>query len=111
MKIFNRTKKTTISTNAKLLTSFFDKSIGLLKKENPKCLVFKTRFGIHTLGLVSPIDVAILDNCNKVVKLRILVKPNRIFLWNPKYSQVVELPENTIKISKTEIGDLISFEE
>ena len=109
MKIFNRTKKTTISNNAKLLTSFFDKSIGLLKKEPPKCLVFKTRFGIHTLGLGFPIDVVILDGSYKVVKIGVSVKPNRIFLWNPRYSQVLELPENAVKRSKTEIGDLLEI--
>ena len=109
MKIFNRTKKTTISTNSKLLTSFLEKSFGLLGKSNYNSVVFKTRFGVHTFGLRSPVDVVILDNCGKVVRLCISIAPNKVFFWNPKHSQVIELPENAVKRSKTEIGDLLEI--
>lgn len=109
MEIFNKTKNITISTNTKTATSFLDKCLGLLNKSNPRSLVFNTRFGIYTFGLCVPIDVVILDEGNKVVKLGISVKPNRIFLWNPKFSMVLELPEKTIQYSKIEIGDTLEL--
>lgn len=82
---------------------------GLLKKSNPRSLLFKTRFGIHTLGLKKAIDIIILDNNFRVVKLGISVKPNQFFFWNPKFSLVLELPEGTIKKTKTQIGDIVKI--
>ena len=86
------------------------KIIGLIGKKNPNPIFFKTRFGIHTIGLFYPIDVIITDKNYKVVKMRESLKPLRIFLWNPRYDTVIELPEGTIKKENIQIGDHILFE-
>ena len=59
--------------------------------------MLKTHFGIHTFGLKFPIDILILNNNNKVVSIKENLKPNKIFLWNPIYEKVVELPRGTIE--------------
>ena len=74
-----------------------------------KALVFKTRFGIHTFFLKLPIDVIVLDKNKKAVIIKRSLKPNRIFFWNIMYDTVVELPKNSIQISKTEEGDLLEL--
>ncbi len=81
-----------------------EKIIGLIGKEKPASLLIKTHFGIHTFGLKFPIDVLILNKNNKVVSLKKSLKPNRIFLWNPAYEKVLELPEGTINEKGLKIG-------
>lgn len=74
-----------------------DKITGLIGKKKPFALMIKTHFGIHTFGLKFPIDVLILNNKDEVVSIKENLKPNSIFLWNPKYEKVIELPNGTIK--------------
>lgn len=77
-----------------------EKVQGLIGKDKPEALMIRTRFGIHTFGLKFPIDVLILSNENKVVSIKENLKPNKIFLWNPLYEKVLELPSGTIKKNK-----------
>ena len=71
--------------------TLWQKTIGLLGKERLFPLIIKTRWGIHTFGMKKPIDVIIVHN-NKVVVLKENLSPQRIFVWNPFYQTVVELP-------------------
>lgn len=88
---------------AKKLTGF-KKSQGLIGKTNPYPVYFHTRFGIHTIGLKFPVDVLILDHGNRVIKIRENLTPNKIFIWNPKYNQVVELPAGEARSKNIKIG-------
>lgn len=72
-------------------------------------MIFKTRYGIHTFFMKYPIDILILDNKNRAVMLRERLLPNNIFLWNPIFSTVIELPAGTIQNSKTKKGDIIDI--
>jgi uncharacterized membrane protein (UPF0127 family) len=96
-----------IEFTVKKLISIKDKSIGLVNFKKAYPVYFQTRFGIHTFGMRYPIDVVILDKSNQVVKLAINLQSNRIFLWNPIYNQVLELPSGTIKQFKISNGDNI----
>jgi uncharacterized protein len=91
---------------AKKLTGF-RKTRGLLGAANPFPVYFHTRFGIHTFGLKFPIDVLILDHSNKVIKTRENLVPNQIFLWNPKYKAVLELPGGEVEKHKIKKGDTL----
>jgi uncharacterized protein len=73
-----------------------EKTIGLIGKNKPQTLMIETRFGIHTFGLKFPIDVLVLNNRNIVASFKENLKPNRIFLWNPIYSKIIELPAGMI---------------
>jgi uncharacterized protein len=82
---------------------------GLIWKDNPFALMIRTRFGIHTFGVRFSIDVLILDNEDKVVSIRENLKPYRIFLWNPKYEKVLELPRGTIKKHAIKMHDVVDL--
>ena len=86
-----------------------EKVIGLIGKEKPASLLIKTRFGIHTFGLKFPIDVLILDKSNKIISIKKNLKPKRIFLWNPIYDTVLELPVGTIDKKKIKINDIVNL--
>ena len=109
MKIFNLTRNTLISDSAKEPASPLSEAIGLIGARKASAFILKTRFGIHTFGLLFPIDVLILDKESRVVKVKENLKPLRFFMWKPSYNVVLELPDGTIKKSKTKIGDKLSL--
>jgi len=89
--------------------TFLKKSIGLLKNKTIIPIYFKTRFGIHTFGMKQDMDVLILNSECIVVSQKLFLKPNRIFLWNPFYSSVVELHGGFIKKHNLKIGDRVKL--
>lgn len=110
MTIKNQTRNTIVAKDLKVVSSLKDKSLGLLNPKSPRSLLIYTRFGIHTFFLKETIDIVIADK-NLSVKLLKTVHPNSIFLYNPKYSAVIEVPFGTIKTSKTQIGDKLKMLE
>lgn len=108
MLVKNKRNNQILTRNLLVIKNELDKFLGLLKYKN-RHLLLNTRFGIHTFGLKKPIDVIICDinYCVKITKYNLI--PNRIFIWNPAYNIVLELPSGTILKSKTKIGDFLSI--
>lgn len=106
--IVNKTRKTILAKEIQTRKGL-GKIFGLMGKEKPETIIFKTRFGIHTFFLKFPIDVSVLDKKNKVVFLKKGVKPNRVLIWNIKFDRVIELPAGALEKSKTKKGDFIKF--
>jgi uncharacterized protein len=109
MRIINKTKNTILTEDAFEAKSLKDKTFGLIDPSKPRSLILHTRLGIHTLGMKHDIDVLILGDDHKVVKLRENMKPGEIFNWNPRHSMVIELPPGTISRTKTQLGDRITL--
>lgn len=89
------------------LSTAFDKMIGLLGSKKLYPVYFKTRFGIHTYGMRSPIDVVILDSEYIIVKYVEALLPNNFFFWSPRFNHVIELPPGEIKKQALYIGTKI----
>ncbi len=85
-----------ICRDLKFAQSLKDRLFGLLLKSNPRNLLFKTRFGIHTFFLKKPIDVLILNKEYKIVEAKQFLKPNRFFFWDFRYNFVIELEQGSI---------------
>ncbi len=98
-----------ITLSVKRTKNLKEKVQGLIGKDKPYALMIQTRFGIHTFGLKFPIDVLILDKNNRVMKIKKSLKPNRIFLWNPMYEKILELPIGTIEKKNIKLKDAIDF--
>ena len=68
--IKNKTKKITISKNAKLCKNIFSKTFGLMFSQKPKTMVFTFKeekiVPLHMFFVFYPIDVLLLDK-NKIV--------------------------------------------
>ncbi|MEK7186397.1 MAG: DUF192 domain-containing protein [Patescibacteria group bacterium] len=86
-----------VKLQVKKLRTLKDKSLGLIGQKKAYPIMLETRFGIHTLGLNFSIDVLILDTQKRVVVLKESLSPFRIFLWNPRFKIVLEMPIGTIK--------------
>lgn len=111
MQIINLTRKTVIASDVKILQSLQEQSLGMLRYKTPRALLIHTRFGIHTYFMKYPIDILVLDKSGKVVALKKHLQPNSVFVWNPSYNVILELPPHTIQQNSTKIGDIIEFEK
>jgi uncharacterized membrane protein (UPF0127 family) len=94
----------------KALKNELERIKGLIGVKDVHPVYFQTRFGIHTFGVLSPVDVIILDDEYRVVKIMEKLKPFRIFVWNPKYENVIEAPSKTIKENKIKLGEKITLQ-
>jgi uncharacterized membrane protein (UPF0127 family) len=109
MKIKNKIKLTVVADQAVYATTFTQGMFGLIFYKKPIAMIFQTHLGIHTFFMHYPIDVIILNKQNRVVDIRKGLKPNRIFIWDPRYSKILELPAGSIENSKTKTGDYLDF--
>ncbi len=98
-----------IKIKAKKLSSWLEKSEGLLGAKKPSPIFFKTHFGIHTFFMKFPIDVVILDSKGRVVTMKESLSPNQLFLWNPIHNGVLELPQGVVKKMKIKKNSVIQI--
>lgn len=88
-----------------------EKIKGLIFSGKASPVLIKTRFGIHTFGLKFPIDVLVLDRSNKVAIIKKGLRPNRIFIWNPSYDRVIELPKGEITNLRIKRKDILLLKQ
>lgn len=109
MRLINKTKDKVIAEDINKLENIRNKTTGLLGYDEPESIYFQTRWGIHTIGMNFSIDCIILDSDFVVRKLKKGLKPGNLFVWNPKYKNVIELPSGVIEKTGTEVLDKLSI--
>jgi uncharacterized membrane protein (UPF0127 family) len=110
----NETKKQILAKKARFCKSEFSKIRGLMfTKRIKKALIFVFRKEslqhIHMFFVWYPIDVLWLDKNKKIVQLKENLKPFRIILAKRPAKYIIELGDGTIRKTKTELDDIISF--
>ena len=92
--------------------TFFSRLVGLLNRKsfNPgEALIIRRCRSIHMFFMGFAIDVVFVDRNNRVVGFVEGIKP---FCLSPIFfraSYAIELPEGTVKTSKTTAGDQIQL--
>ena len=79
--------------------------LGRIKLRSDEGLWVVPSRGIHTFGLLFPIDVIYLDSEFRVVHLIENLGPLRIAPLRRRVASVLELPAGSIYISGTQLGD------
>lgn len=92
MILVNRTKGVVVYEDIREAKTSAEKSRGLIGSDGSFGVNIKTRWGIHTFGMKFPIDAAVLNKRNTIIKIRKRIKPSRFFFWNPRHKMVVEMP-------------------
>lgn len=108
MPVINLTKKTWLATKVRKADNFVTRLVGLLKRKTlgpEEALWLLPSKGIHTIGMKFPIDVIFLNGKNKVVSIIPAMAPQRVSWFRFTAYSVLELPDGTIRKSRTEIGD------
>ena len=111
--VYNVTRETFLGLRVKVADTVWGRMVGLLGKRslNPDCGAWIVPANaIHTVGMLFPIDVVLIDKKFKVVGLRELVRPFSLTRPNLKAESVIELPAHSIFKSRTEVGDQLLIE-
>jgi uncharacterized protein len=108
--VYNKTRETFVATEAKVADSYVTRLVGLLGKTRRwaqlgKGLWIVPSRGVHTIGMLFPIDLVFLSKDKEVVHVEEHVRPFRISKVSLKAMSVLELPPHTIYRSRTQIGD------
>ena len=85
----------------------------MFSKKSDRVLIFKFSHEkivpLHMIFVFYPIDVLFLDKNKIVTDLKENFMPFTFYTPKKKLKYVIELPNNTIKNTGTEIGDRIFF--
>jgi len=106
--VFNVNRQTFLSLGVVAADTHLARLRGLLwkwKLRNDEGIWVVTSSGIHTIGLLFPIDVIYLDEQNRVIHLVEHLGPLRIGAVRRGCYSVLELPPRTIHSSNTRLGD------
>jgi hypothetical protein len=89
--------------------------VGLLGTNSGYPLLLHTRFGIHTIGMRYPIDVALLEHVRdtyyRIVRIHRSLAPFRILMWHPRYRSVLELPAGYLARYRLRPDQIIDIRE
>jgi uncharacterized membrane protein (UPF0127 family) len=114
MYIKNTTRKTLLAKDAKLCKNIFSKTLGLMfsRKIRPLIFIFKKEkiIPLHMFFVFYSIDVLFLNKNKIVIEIKGNFRPFTFYTPKNKVQYIIELEKNTIKKSKTEIGDKIEFQ-
>lgn len=108
--VYNKTRETFVATEATVADSYLRRLVGLLGKTERWArlgtgLWIVPSRGVHTIGMLFPIDLIFLNKQKEVVHLEEHVRPFRISKVSLKASSVLEVPAHTIYRSGTRVGD------
>src|ERR1700682_5394095 len=111
--VYNKTRETFVATEAMLADSYLRRLVGLLGKTRRwaqlgRGLWIVPSRGVHTIGMMFPIDLIFLSKEKQVLHVEEHLRPFRISKVSLKATSVLELPPHTIYRSGTQVGD--SFE-
>lgn len=112
--VYNRTRETFVATEATLADGYLPRLVGLLGKTRRwaqlgRGLWIVPSSGVHTIGMLFPIDLIYLSKEKEVVHVEEHVRPFRISKVSLKAASVLELPPHTIYRSGTQIGDKLEI--
>jgi uncharacterized membrane protein (UPF0127 family) len=112
--VYNRTRQTFVATEVVVADTYMRRLIGLLGKtprwsRAGRGLWIIPSCGVHTIGMLFPIDLVFIDRDCRVVGTQEFVRPFRISRVCLKATSVLEFPAYTIHRSGTEIGDTLEI--
>ena len=109
----NQEKNTILAKKVKLCRTLFSKAFGLMLSRPGKSLIFffkeENIVPLHMFFVFYQIDVLFLDKNKRVVEIKQNFKPFTFYKPKNKAKWVIELPDNIVAKTRTEIGDTISF--
>jgi uncharacterized membrane protein (UPF0127 family) len=112
--VYNRTRDCFVATEVAAADTYVRRLVGLLGKTGTwnrpgHGLWIVPCHGIHTLGMLFPIDLVFLDKQKRVVHLEEHVRPFRISKVCLNARSVLELPAHTVDRTGTRIGDQLEI--
>lgn len=113
--VYNKSRETFLATEAEVANTYLRRLVGLLGKSanwarpGRGMWILPSR-GVHTIGMLFPIDVIFLDRLKRVVQLEECVRPFSISRVSLNASSVLELPAHTVFRTGTRVGDILEID-
>jgi uncharacterized membrane protein (UPF0127 family) len=112
MKVINISKDTLLADKAEIAKTFLSRLIGLLNRQSLRkgeALILLPSNCIHSLFMRFTIDALFLDKTGRVIGALSAFRPFRISPIFFNANSTIELPENTLKLTQTQLGDIIKI--
>ena len=109
----NRTRGTVLGECIRVADTGLSRMIGLLGERNLSSgdgLLIVPSQGVHTWGMLFPIDIVVLDNDWNVLAVRSQMRQFRMTRIFWKAAAVLELPSGILDSTATAIGDALTFD-
>lgn len=111
---FNRTRSAYLATQLAVAKTHWLRFRGLMWRDTASFgagqgLWIVPSQGVHTFAMRFPIDVVYLDGERVVVHVEKSLKPWRVAPLRWRAVSVLELPENTLSVTNTAVGDKIEI--
>jgi len=106
--VYNKTRECFLSLGVTAADTTFSRLRGLIGRLHLKSdegIWIVPSSGVHTLGVLVPLDLIYLDNSHRVIHLAEHFPTFRIAAIRPGADSVLELPTHTIYSSQTQVGD------
>jgi uncharacterized protein len=112
--VYNKTRETFVATDTMVAASYLSRLVGLLGKTRNwaqlgRGLWIVPSSGVHTIGMLFPIDLIFLNKEKEVVYIEEHVRPFRISKVSLRAESVLELPAHAIFRSGTKVGDRLEI--
>lgn len=113
MRAFNSTRGTVLGERVRVADTGLTRIVGLLGEREilpGDGLLIVPSQGVHTWGMLFPIDVVVLDRDWTVLALRRRMRQFRMTRVFWKAAAVLELPPGILEESLTSVGDTLTFD-
>lgn len=113
VRVINSTRGTVLGERVRVADTGLARIVGLLGERELRAgdgLLIVPSQGVHTWGMLFPIDVAILDGGWNVLALRRCMRAFRMTRVFWKAAAVLELPPGMLDSTATNVGDTLAFE-
>lgn len=112
--VYNKTRETFVATEVVVANTYVRRLVGLLGKTKRwarpgRGLWIAPSHGVHTIGMLFPLDLIFLDQDKQVVAIEEHLRPFRISSVSFKADSVLELPPHTIFRTGTRVGDRLEI--
>ncbi len=111
---YNNAREAFVATEVTVADTYLSRLVGLLGKtkrwaRSGRGLWIVPSRGVHTIGMLFPIDVVFLSKEKTVLHVQEYVRPFRISKVILKAESVLEFPPHTIFQSRTQVGDCLEI--
>lgn len=112
MRIVNRTRRTLVGDDVRLVDTWVGRLRGYLGSERPRkgqgILLFPCK-AVHMFGIKFPLDVIFLDHEGRVLEVSANLTPGAHSGPVKEAHYVLEVPPGTIEDTQTRVGDEMSW--
>ena len=112
VRVVNATRGTVLGERVRVADTGLSRIVGLLgERELPRGdgLLIVPSQGVHTWGMLFPIDIVVLDRGWNVLALRRRMRAFRMTRLFWKAAAVLELPPGMLDSTATAVGDTLEF--